>query len=176
MYSERPDERPLPEPRELLFNISGRVGPVAYLRGRGSILPATMAPYIPNRAGDGSGMELITHPVYCTIDLGRSADYLVLPRGWNDSPWVGTGHTVLDVRMDRCPPRLYILAHGPIWFDRAYWRIIMPGIHSGFYTPSPGSGRASRPICRSGRNVPATTPSGSRRCSGTAFGGQVDKG
>ena len=84
-------------------------------------------------------MELITHPVYCTIDPGRSENYLVLPRGWNDSPWVGTGHTVLDVRMDRCPPRLYILAHGPIWFDRSYWRIILPGIHTGLY-PHPVTG------------------------------------
>jgi hypothetical protein len=85
------------------------------------------------------------HPVYCTIDLDQSDRYLYLPRGWNDSPWIGTGYTVLDSVMDQNHSRLYVLAHGPIWFDypsRSYWRIVMPGIwiHPDGLYPHPVTG------------------------------------
>lgn len=72
----------------------------------------------------------MNHPVYCTIDPDQGDRYLYLPQGWNDRPYIGTGRTVLVVVMDQHPSRLYILAHGPIWFDypsRTYWRILWPG-------------------------------------------------
>ena len=72
---------------------------------------------------------------YCTIDPGQGHRYLVLPRGWNDNPWVGTGQTILDVDPTGSPSRLYVLSHGPIWFEypnREYWRLSMPG---GFRPP-----------------------------------------
>jgi hypothetical protein len=67
---------------------------------------------------------------YCTIDPGQGHRYLVLPRGWNDNPRIGTGQTILDVDPTGSPSRLYILSHGSIWFDypnREYWRLLMPG-------------------------------------------------
>lgn len=75
-------------------------------------------------------MGPINHQVYCTSDPDQSDRYLYLPRGWNERPWIGTAHTVLDKVVVQQPARLYILAHGPIWLDyssREYWRMLWPG-------------------------------------------------